>query len=138
MTPEKLAEIHAAAFGDTRAWSAQEFSDLLKSEACFLVHSGESFAIGRMAGPEVELLTLAVSPLTQGQGLGRDCLKKFEALACSHGVEEAFLEVAENNAVAISLYKSSNYKEIGRREGYYATENGENLDAIVLSKMLNS
>ena len=35
-----------------------------------------------------------------------------------------FLEVRESNKVAISFYKKLNFKEAGRREGYYKKDSG--------------
>lgn len=136
MTPDRLASIHASAFGATRAWSAQEFNALLASNACFLEILPDSFALGRIAGPEAELLTLAVSPLSQRQGKGRALLEMFENTAHAGGAKEAFLEVAEDNTAAINLYLSNDYQKIGRRKNYYATKDGQAIDALVLGKSL--
>lgn len=137
MTPEQLATIHASAFRDTRPWSAAEFSDLLNSPLCFLIADHESFAVGRVIGPEVELLTLAVDPNSQGKGLGRAVLNAFEATAQKRGATECFLEVSEKNAPAIQLYKTSGYDEISRRARYYETSDGSRVDALIFQKILN-
>lgn len=136
MTPEQLEAIHEAAFTQTRPWSASEFSSFLESPLCFLVTNDESFALGRVIGPEAELLTLAVHPVTQGKGLGRICLEQFERTAQIRGAEESFLEVAADNAPAISLYKTSGYSQISHRQNYYETTDGTRRDALIFRKSL--
>lgn len=137
MTPEQLEAIHRAAFQDTRPWSASEFSSFLESPHCFLVSKDESFALGRVIGPEAELLTLAVAPLTQGKGLGRACLDQFEETAHQKGAEESFLEVSAENAAAINLYKTNGYTQIAKRAAYYETTRGTRADALIFRKTLD-
>ena len=134
MTPDQLAAIHQKAFTTIRPWSRDEIAGLLESPLCFLVTEGESFAIGRVVGPEAELLTLAVAPLTQGKGLGRTCLGHFEREAAKRGATEFFLEVASDNIAAISLYKTNGYQEISRRKDYYSGLDGQPRDALILQK----
>ena len=137
MTPAELSRIHAAAFTQTRPWSEAEFADFLESPLCFLVTNGESFALGRVLGPEAELLTLAVAPLTQGKGLGRACLAQYEAIARAKGADESILEVAAPNSVAINLYLTTGYEKIAERKNYYQTMDGARQDALILRKNLN-
>ena len=137
MTPAELSRIHAAAFTQTRPWSEAEFADFLESPLCFLVTNGESFALGRVLGPEAELLTLAVAPLTQGKGLGRACLAQYEAIARAKGADESILEVAAPNSVAINLYLTTGYEKIAERKNYYQTMDGARQDAHILRKNLN-
>jgi [ribosomal protein S18]-alanine N-acetyltransferase len=54
------------------------------------------------------------------------------------GADTAFLEVAANNPVAISLYTSAGYRESGRRRGYYLPASGVAIDALVLKKPLKA
>ena len=137
MNPAELSRIHAAAFTQTRPWSEAEFADFLESPLCFLVTNGESFALGRVLGPEAELLTLAVAPLTQGKGLGRACLAQYEAIARTKGADESILEVAAPNSVAINLYLTTGYEKIAERKNYYQTMDGARQDAHILRKNLN-
>ena len=99
MTPGALAALHARAFTDApRPWSAAEFAALLAAASTLLVARGEGFALGRVAGPEAELLTLAVDPGARRRGLGRALVGAFEATAAARGAEEVLLEVAVTNA----------------------------------------
>lgn len=97
---------------------------------------GPSFALGRAVAGETELLTLAVAPEARGHNLGRRALQGYEAEALVRGAEDAFLEVATDNTVAISLYRSEGYRESGRRKGYYVTPDGEKIDALVFTKRI--
>lgn len=105
-------------------------------ETFLVTGAGPSFAMGRYAAHEAELLTIAVSPEARGQGLGRDMLRAYEEEAKSRLALTSFLEVAETNTVAISLYRSEGYSESGRRPRYYSTPTNEKIDALLFSKPL--
>ena len=133
MTPEALARIHAACFSEApRPWSAEAFAALLASPLCHLAAAGDGFALGRSAGGEAELLTLAVAPEARRRGLGDRLTAAFEAEAAARGAGAAFLEVALANAPARALYAARGWREAGRRRGYY----GPGADAVVMRKDL--
>jgi ribosomal-protein-alanine N-acetyltransferase len=116
MTPEALAAVHALAFTDTpRPWTAAEFGDLLAQPTTLLATLPGGFALGRLAGPEAELLTLAVHPDARRQGLATRLIAAFEAAAAARGAEECLLEVAVTNAAARRLYGRLGYAHAGRR-----------------------
>ena len=94
-----------------------------------------AFALGRVTLDEAELLTLAVDPAHQRQGLGRQCLAQFEAKAQENGATRAFLEVAASNHAALALYRNTGWTQDGTRPNYYATATGRE-DAILFSKCL--
>ncbi|WP_246002300.1 GNAT family N-acetyltransferase [Pacificibacter maritimus] len=120
-----------------RPWSETEFAGLLALSDVFCFYgAGPSFAMGRVVVGEAELLTLAVDPRAQGQGLGRTALQSYEDAAAARGAEVSFLEVAANNHTAIKLYMSHGYSESGTRRGYYTDADGAKVDALVLSKPL--
>lgn len=119
MGPEALAKLHALCFTSPRPWRAEEFADVLATRGSFLVSRPQGFAIGRIAGPEAELLTIAVHPADRNRGIGAQLLGAFEDQAKNFGVEEIFLEVAENNAAAIALYKKSGFKLLAKRKEYF-------------------
>ena len=136
MTPQQLAAIHAECFTVPRPWSAEEFADLLASDTTFLCAQPDGFALGRTAGPEAELLTLAVRPAARGKGLGRQLLRQYEAEARKRAATEAFLEVAVDNDAAIHLYRSEGYRDAGWRKDYYEGPTGSTVSGLVLSKEL--
>ena len=135
MTPEAMAATHARAFaGHGRAWSAEEFRQLLQSGHVFVLGDARAFVLGRVVLDEAEILTLATDPAHRRAGLARACLTAFEAQAAARGAVSAFLEVAEDNAPARALYHAAGYAELGRRKGYYTSRSGAAVDALVLSR----
>ncbi|GHE99076.1 N-acetyltransferase GCN5 [Aliiroseovarius zhejiangensis] len=135
-TPLVLASLHAAAFADQRPWSAAEMQSLLSTPHVFVAGFDQGFVMGRTILDEAELLTIAVDPDHQGQGIGRQLLSAFEDQARARGAIRAFLEVAEDNTTARALYGSAGWAESGRRVGYYARQTGDSVDAILLEKQL--
>ncbi|MHC0054773.1 GNAT family N-acetyltransferase [Actibacterium sp. D379-3] len=136
MTPDALADLHAACFTTPRPWGADEFRALLDSPGAFLVGDAQGFALGRVLAGEAELLTLAVHPRARRQGLGRHWLYAFESEARARDADTAFLEVAADNTAARALYRLAGYAEAGRRPGYYRPPEGPRIDALVLRKVL--
>ena len=136
MTPEVLAEIYAAAFPSSRGWSTDEFEELFASKHVFLVSRQQAFALGRVIADEAELLTIATHPNSQGQGLGRHCLRDFCDTAQRRGAASAFLEVAADNLAALHLYESDGWQKSGLRKGYYARSAGGLVDAVLMGKSL--
>jgi ribosomal-protein-alanine N-acetyltransferase len=136
MTPERLAKIHAACFTRPRPWGAQEFRNLLASDTVFLCVENHGFALGRVAGPEVELLTLAVDPDQRRGGIATGLMQDFIGQAKDKGASEAFLEVADDNTAAIALYRRFGFLEAGLRKDYYANAHGIHVSALVMKKLL--
>lgn len=134
---EMAAGIHREIFG-TAGWSAADWLALLGVPGAFgwLLISAEdeeplAFLLGRHAGGEAEVLTLGVRDFARAQGLGRRLVELFQQYLREQDVPVAYLEVAESNLAALSLYRSLGFKKVGRRENYYATEEGRK-DALVL------
>lgn len=141
MTPEALAALHARCFvARPRPWSAAEFAAMLAGAGVFLSVPPEgfalAFALGRVAGPEAELLTLAVAPEARRAGIGAALLAAFEAEAAARGAEEAWLEVSVENAAGRALYARAGWIAVGRRPHYYADGPGPATDALALRKPL--
>jgi len=123
-------------------WSQKLFEDCLAkpSYSCWVfelegVFSG--YLISSSAAGEAHILNLCVHPDLQGQGWGRKLLEEAEWIVKQYRAETCFLEVRVSNVVAIHLYESSGYNEIGRRKKYYPAEKGRE-DAIVMAKSLIS
>ena len=153
MTVQALAALHARAMTVPEPWSAVAIAGLLVTQGCFLVtvpdaseagspHSPPqpitAFAMGRIAAGEVELLTIAVDPSAQGQGVGRTCLRKFEVECRNRQATDIFLEVPEQNAPALGLYRSEGFREDGVRKAYYRVKGAPPVDAILMSKSLKT
>jgi len=137
MTPAQLAKLHAACFSYApRPWSATEFASLLQSQQSRLLQDDGGFALFRLAGPEAELLTIAVHHDKRRQRIAAGLLEQGRNLCKSVGVEEVFLEVSEVNSGAIELYKKTGFREVARRTGYYIGPNGQKITAIVMALTL--
>ncbi len=131
MHPEALAALHAKCFTAPRPWRADEFADLLKTRGIFLISHTNGFALGRIAGPEAELLTIAVHPEAQNAGHGSRLMDDFLCKATTLGAKDIFLEVAENNPPAIALYLKSGFKQVAKRKEYFKQINGPALTALI-------
>ncbi|MWD26761.1 GNAT family N-acetyltransferase [Aquicoccus sp. SCR17] len=131
-----MAEIHARAVRGARAWSAAQCAASLGDPAVFLAEDGVSFALGRAAAGEAELLLLATDPAHQREGRGRDRLREYESLARARGAAQSFLEVAADNAPARALYAAAGYRVVGKRPDYYARPGDGRTAALVMAKDL--
>ena len=138
MTPEELARLHAACFTMPRPWNAAEFASLLADPAICLEAAPTGFLLWRRAGPEAELLTVAVDPAARREGTGRILVQRFLIAAGRAGAEDAFLEVACDNGPARALYASEGFREIAVRPRYYARPDQPPLDAIVMQRACKS
>jgi ribosomal-protein-alanine N-acetyltransferase len=127
-------------FGE--AWSASQLAGTINLENSFarqaLDASGATigFTLSRAAGPEVELLLIAVHPGERGRGTGHLLIKTACNDAIRRGAVDIFLEVRENNAAARSLYAKAGFTDIGRRTDYYAGATGQRFAAITMRRML--
>lgn len=82
---------------------------------------------------EAHVTTIAVHPDFRGRGLGRLLMDVLIDYARARGAETMMLEVRPSNYVALSLYKSLGFRQIGRRKNYYS-ETRE--DALVMQLSL--
>lgn len=130
MTPQDLAKTHAAAFSQTRPWSADEFADILANRFVHVVGNNKSFAVIQAIADQAELLTIATHPTCQRQGLAKRCMSDWHSLARDLGATRAFLDVASDNHPALSLYRGCGYVTCGWRKGYYLRDNNLKVDAM--------
>jgi len=136
MTPERLAQIHGDSFTVPRPWSSAEFRDLLTQEAVHLIPHEHGFALIMVAGPEAELLTLAVDPTHRRQGIASTLMDAMETHCRDQSVVEIFLEVVENNTPARALYDARGYTIKGARKDYYNGPKGQKISATVMAKSI--
>ncbi len=139
MTPEAMAALHASCFGAApRPWTAAEFADLLAGPGTVALTRSGGLALIRVAGPEAELLTIAVDPARRRRGIGAALLGEALATASARGAAEMFLEVAAANAAARALYAAAGFAEVGCRPAYYRAPGAEPDDALVLRRGLTA
>ncbi len=81
---------------------------------------------------ESHILNLCVRPESQGRGLGRRILEHLLEQSKRLGCHLVLLEARPSNPVAIRLYRSAGFEQIGRRKRYYPTPTGRE-DALVFA-----
>ena len=133
-----LAKAHASAFD--APWPPEAFSTLMGTPGVFALAAVDGAPVGlilmRAIAGEAEVLTLAVEPAHRRRGVARALLRAGLAQAEAAGAEEAFLEVAADNAGALALYREEGFAQAGHRGGYYRRTDGEAVDALVLRRTL--
>lgn len=135
----RMAAIHAEGFAV--GWDAGDFERMLleRSVADVLVsqalvgHVVTGFAVSRVVLDEAELLSIAIDPEVRGQSLSEPLLERHMGRVAQAGARQMFLEVADDNAAALALYRKAGFVEIGRRQSYYAAAPGESRrDALTM------
>ncbi len=117
-------------------WTRGIFQDCLKSgyDCRLLCVDGDicGHAIMSAAAGEAHLLNICVRRDLQGYGLGRKFALHVIERARTLGAGALFLEVRPSNRVAIYLYTSLGFAEIGQRRDYYPSNEGRE-DALVFT-----
>jgi len=119
----------------TFPWSEGIFRDCLRvGYLCRVAEiEGEIVAYGivAMGAGEAHILNLCVRGDLRGRGVGRQMLMLLLERARQAGMTDTFLEVRPSNLLAIALYQSVGFVQVGLRRGYYQAEGGRE-DALVL------
>ena len=136
---KSVAAVERAAYAFP--WSLGIFRDcLLAGYYCLVLDVGKNLAgygIMSIAAAEAHLLNLCVHPNAQRAGYGRMLLNALLLKAEDADVEKIFLEVRPSNLVALRLYRSVGFEQVGIRPAYYQAERGRE-DAVVLSLSIAS
>ncbi|GIX32824.1 MAG: ribosomal-protein-alanine acetyltransferase [Lysobacterales bacterium] len=132
-----VAEIERRAYAFP--WRETTFRDCLRvGHRCFVIELDGmivGYGLFSLVFEECHLLNLCIDPDYQGRGLGRLLLRRLCRIASGGGAERVYLEVRPSNEVALGLYRSEGFREIGRRPRYYPAAEGRE-DAIVMEKRL--
>src|SRR3546814_14527199 len=123
---------------DGEAWTGWQVLSrfALPSARVCLAGDGElacGLSAARIAGPESELLLLAVDPQFRGRGIGRLLIDDWRAWAAAQGAEDYFLEMRADND-ALHLYERAGFTACGRRSAYYRGNDGTRRDAITMRR----
>jgi GNAT superfamily N-acetyltransferase len=112
----ELAHRFDGGFDPARSISADDH-ELTPPAGLFLVATrrGEPVGCGALKfhrDAPAEIKRMWVAPAARGLGLGRRLLAELEAHAAAHGVRVLRLETNRTLAEAISLYRTSGYREV--------------------------
>ena len=134
-----IAALHGASF--RRGWSRAEVERLL-AERNVLAHVARNgrlvagFIMSRIAADEAEILSVAVDDAWRRRGVAREMLTTHLRRLAGLGARKVFLEVGENNAAAIRLYRRAGFHDVSRRENYYPAADGTAIAALILRRDL--
>lgn len=81
------------------------------------------------AGEVADVMTIAVAPAAQGQGLGERLMRWLTAQARRCGAEHLMLEVRADNLAAQRLYATTGFARLSVRRRYY--QPGD-VDALIM------
>ena len=134
MTPFEMAKLHLLSGSLTRPWSESEYKILLSTDTTRFFYVENGFLVGRLIGPDAEILNVIIHPKYRRLGKARYLIDKFEKEAKEGGSSKCFLEVAESNSRANKLYQSLNYLSVGKRKNYYEFVDGRKDNASIWAK----
>lgn len=80
-----------------------------------------------------QILNIATHPDFRGRGFARNILEEIISYSQNRGACFISLEVRESNSIAIGLYKSCGFYEVGRLKQYYKHPSE---DALILERDL--
>lgn len=117
-------EANAVAF----PWSLGQYLDSLTGshQAYALEQAGDmtGLVVVMTVLDQAEILNLVIEHAHQGQGLGRELLRRVLQQLKQQGCLRVYLEVRETNRAARSLYHHMGFIETGLRKDYYPSATG--------------
>ena len=122
-----LARLHALCF--PAPWSPDSFEELLSKESTFAMGAWDGHVlvaalVVQCVGDTADIVTLMTAPQMRQRGLSKELMQLFLRDFIKDPHKICFLEVAQDNMPALSLYKSLNFKVCGERKGYYDASHG--------------
>ena len=91
MTPFEMAKLHLLSGSLTRPWSESEYKILLSTDTIRFFYVENGFLVGRLIGPDAEILNVIVHPKYRRLGKARYLIDKFEKEAKEEGSSKFFL-----------------------------------------------
>ena len=110
-------------------WNTSQLKDAINFNTCFVILVRDivvGYLISLMAYDECEILRIAVKKNFRNNNYATCLIKNLTKCCLEKKVKHIFLEVAQTNKNAISLYEKNNFEKIGIRKKYY-----KNCDAII-------
>ena len=123
---EKLRKTHLPIVWDMQksetliTWSERQFVE--SYDNVYVLLSGNKEIVGFTVilenPPDAEIHNFFICNELRGRGVGKILFKQAIQMLSAE-VENLYLEVSEDNNIAIALYKSLGFEEIGVRKNYY-------------------
>lgn len=122
-------------------WSEGVFRDCIRvGYLCRVVESNGTvggYGIMSYGAGEAHILNICIRADLRGQGLGRKLMHFLLERARAAQMHDIFLEVRPSNPMAIALYVSLGFQQVGIRKAYYQAAGGRE-DALVYKLVLKS
>ena len=134
---EQIKDILISDFDDF--WTPETLKSEIQGENKKYIVAKESEEIVGFAGillnfEEAEIMNIVTKISKRGQGIGNLLLRKIIEIAKTNHIDKIFLEVNENNQIAMQLYEKAGFEKISVRKKYYNNQE----DAIIMSKNINN
>ena len=135
---DKFAKIHSKSFNQKNLKYSSDFIlSLLKNpKISYIYKKNKGFCIFSCNEKEAEIITMAILPKYQNQGIGFLILTELEGILSEISCNKVFLEVASNNLIAIHLYDKLGFKSFGIRKNYYSVSENKKVNAILMKKII--
>ena len=117
-----------------KKWVKEEFIEfILKEYNIFIVSEPNpvGYLKATMIEDQMEIISFIIDKKHRNKGKGRALLNKILAIAANKKVNNIFLEVSEENKIAIDLYSKANFIKVGERKNYYNL-NGRKINAYIM------
>ncbi|MFL2813004.1 MAG: GNAT family N-acetyltransferase [Paracoccaceae bacterium] len=136
---DEFSNIHLKSFNqqNLRFSSRFIFSLLINPQISYIYKKNKGFCIFSINKEDAEIITMAIIPKYQNQGIGFLILNQLEEVLLKSNCNKIFLDVASNNLVALHLYKKAGFKKFGTRKNYYTILKDKKIDAILMEKFLS-
>ncbi|MEP4198937.1 MAG: GNAT family N-acetyltransferase [Aliishimia sp.] len=128
MILEDIVALHKLCFPEA-PWSHDSCATLLDQPMTALYTVDQGFLIASLFPPEGEILTICVHPDKRRQGKAGLLIHLL-----FQDVDIVHLEVAADNADALSMYEAMGFAQSGLRPAYYARADGTKVDALVMQR----
>lgn len=134
-----IAELHNRVMAE--AWSANSVARLMELPGAFAFIAAGGEAMPEPAGmilcvpggAGLEIASLVVVPAHRRTGVAAALLQRAVMAGRAAGAAALDLEVRDDNAPALALYRGAGFREVGRRPLYYRARNGRPAaDALLL------
>ena len=130
----QIAELEKLCFHDP--WSQNSIASEVNNKLSFwLVAVEDNKVVGYVGSQtvlgETDMMNIAVHPEFRKKGIARELITQLISTLAQQGSHSLMLEVRASNDPAISLYKSLDFVEVGRRRNYYRNPRE---DALILRK----